>query len=218
MSTSPQNQQAERRSGSTSTAYPTTHYPVYHQGFAHYNTPFAGFGQYNAHLATGYLYPAIPTRYNMYNGYRPVHDHHNAYTYPATRSVTPSSSRSHSPTGSAPRPSTPVAIRSVTPPTTPLPAPMLTPAQFVDQLHQIRLQNRPAGSVIGRFHLVGESLPVSVSQPRKNGPFVIQHYLPDGRADVVSVAHVFEFEGHGAERGVIVWCPPPRVQYFGMNT
>ncbi|QRW05975.1 hypothetical protein RhiLY_04974 [Ceratobasidium sp. AG-Ba] len=198
-------------------AYPTTHYPVYHQDFAHYNTPFAGFGQYNAHLATGYSYPAIPTQYNMYNGYRPVYDHHNAYTYPATRSVTPGSSRCHSSTGSAPGPSTPVAIRSVTPPTTPLPAPMLTPAQFVDQLQQIRLQNRPAGSVIGRFHLMGESLPVSVSQPRKNGPFVIQHYLPDGRADVISVAHVFEFENHRAERGIIVWCPPPRVQYFGMN-
>ncbi|QRV97736.1 hypothetical protein RhiJN_25755 [Ceratobasidium sp. AG-Ba] len=218
MSTSPQNQQAQRHSGSASMAYPTTYYPAYHQDFSYCTTPLASFAQYNAHFPTRYSYPMIPTQYNMYNGYKPVYDHQNAYTYPATRSVTPGLSRSNSPTGSALRPSTPVAIRSVTPPTTPPPAPMLTPAQFVDQLQQIRLQNRPAGSVIGRFHLMGESLPVSVSQTRKNGPFVIQHYLPDGRADVISVAHVFEFEGHGAERGVIVWCPPPRAQYFGMNT
>ncbi|KAG9086090.1 hypothetical protein FRC06_003280 [Ceratobasidium sp. 370] len=130
--------------------------------------------------------------------------------YPMDTSGHPHSTRSTSP------PAKPSSTRSITPPTpstTPPPV-LLTPAQFIYKLQQIRLENRLPGAV-GRFHILGEGLPVSVSQPRQNGPFVIQHYLPDGRADVISIAHVFEFEGEGVERGVIVWCPPPRVQYFG---
>ncbi|KAG9114678.1 hypothetical protein FRC07_007614 [Ceratobasidium sp. 392] len=152
-------------------------------------------------------YPMAPAP-APYNGHsRPSWPHppHSAYTYHSS----PVSSRSTSPLSHKPS-----SVRSISPP----PSFPLTPSQFIYELQQIRLSNRPAGPV-GRFLLLGESLPVSVSQARKNGPFVIQHYLPDGRADVISIAHVFEFEqpeGMG-EKGVIVWCPPPKVQYYGMN-
>ncbi|KAG8706390.1 hypothetical protein FRC08_001101 [Ceratobasidium sp. 394] len=183
-------------------------------------TPFAGstvptFGQYPASQP----YHPAPAPYHPYSGYsRPGYPHpptaapQSAYTYPAPLS-SPTSSRSTPP----PPPINPSSTRSITPPapsTSPRPQPaLLTPSEFIHQLDQIRLENRPAGPV-GRFHILGEGLPVSISLSRKGGPFLIQHYLPDGRADVISVAHVFEFKG-GAERGVIVWCPPPRVQYFG---
>ncbi|KAG8737988.1 hypothetical protein FRC10_007428 [Ceratobasidium sp. 414] len=160
-------------------------------------------------------YPTAPNPYHAYNGYfgqgypQPsAAAPQSAYTYPTPSS--PSSTRSTSPQAK------PSSIRSITPPTSPPPPALLTPAEFIHKLQEIRLENRAPGPV-GRFHILGEGLPVSVSQPRQNGPFVIQHYLPDGRADVISIAHVFEFEGAGAERGVIVWCPPPRVQYFGVN-
>ncbi|KAG8782932.1 hypothetical protein FRC12_020306 [Ceratobasidium sp. 428] len=152
---------------------------------------------------------------NAYNSYiRPglPSPPRGAYTYPSS----PASSRSASPFGS--EPARPSSIRSITPPSTPPPILPLTPSQFIHELQQIRLRGSPPGPV-GRFPLLGETQPVSVSQARRNGPFLIQHYLPDGRADVISIAHVFEFECgiKGGERGVIVWCPPPKVQYYGMG-
>ncbi|KAF8601763.1 hypothetical protein BDV93DRAFT_524521 [Ceratobasidium sp. AG-I] len=99
------------------------------------------------------------------------------------------------------------SIPSLTPPGTPEPA--LTPEQFIAELQRIRLQGLTSYLPIGRFRIQGESQPVSVSRPRADGPFVIQHYLPNGKEDAISVAHVL------AGVGVIVWCPPPKVQFVG---
>ncbi|KAJ1301407.1 hypothetical protein OPQ81_008668 [Rhizoctonia solani] len=83
----------------------------------------------------------------------------------------------------------------------------LTPKEFIRELQHLLVQCGGDQSSASRFHILGEEIPVSVWRPDQNGPFLVQHYLPNGQEDAISVAHI-------ANGGRIMWVPPPNVERF----
>ncbi|KAG8715668.1 hypothetical protein FRC11_001615 [Ceratobasidium sp. 423] len=79
----------------------------------------------------------------------------------------------------------------------------ITPKEFIQQLQQLLVQ----GKGDGQFRIQGEEIPVSVWRSEPNGPFLVQHYLPSGQKDAISVAHIVNGNG-------IMWCPPPNPERF----
>lgn len=90
---------------------------------------------------------------------------------------------------------------------TPSPAPDLTPEEFLQELQRLRFEGRGGQTPIARFRVQGEPMSISVSRPSQDGPFIMRHYLPDGREDAISTAHILP------DQSGIVWYPPPRVQF-----
>jgi hypothetical protein len=209
--------------------YVPSHNPAYHSTPAYptYPMPFAPSPAPFQAQPYPMMYPGYGPPYYPYNSYfipnyiQPTPTApHGAYNHPSqpTAPSSPGSVCSDSPSTvifKLTRSPSTTSLRSASPPASP--PPVLTADQFVQELQQIRLQTHQLSGPLGRFCIQGEAHPVSVSRPRQDGPFMIQHYSRDGRADVVSIAHVFEFDGEGSGRGVIVWCPPPKVEYYGMG-
>ncbi|QRW24475.1 hypothetical protein RhiXN_11387 [Rhizoctonia solani] len=78
----------------------------------------------------------------------------------------------------------------------------LTPMKFLRELQTLHIQGRSGKSSIGRFLIQGEEAPVTVWRPDWDGPFLVQHHLPNGDEDAISAAHIVG--------DIITWCPPPK--------
>ncbi|KAL5639064.1 hypothetical protein ACGC1H_006547 [Rhizoctonia solani] len=83
----------------------------------------------------------------------------------------------------------------------------LTPKEFIQGLQYLLTRGRGSQSLVDRFRIQGEEIPVSVWRPDQNGPFLVQHYSPNGQEDAISVAHI-------VNGGGIMWCPPPNAERF----
>ncbi|EUC63785.1 hypothetical protein RSOL_429400 [Rhizoctonia solani AG-3 Rhs1AP] len=84
---------------------------------------------------------------------------------------------------------------------------VLTPKEFIQELQCLLTRGRGSQSPVDRFRIQGEEIPVSVWRPDQNGPFLVQHYSPNGQEDAISVAHI-------VNGGGIMWCPPPNAERF----